>query len=200
MGNFLLIKVAQDVDGRHPDFRHIKNQQVSMNQLDSEREAKLLPIQMMCLWNGMVSINATIFNHIEFRRGLNGKKEDRSAGECSASEITSLCLDMIKYGHNKIMMVPQVKVAYDLETYKFIKHDDTFFTQKYKPDAPHNTEDTNPIQFRNFSKEHECWPYFTGDRGRERHSREEYSELLPTIEHRDINEKRVYGSFTPTVI
>ena len=173
--------VTQDIDGRHPADWEVGQQIPVMNPEDKERHSKLLPIQMMCLWNGMVSLNATIFenSNFTFRRGLNQNKNDDVPGECAASEITTFCLDMIKNGFGKLLMVPQVKVAYTTKAYNLLKFEDNFFTKKYPLNAPHSPEEDIPIEWKPFGKTQDCWPYLTGFRGRENINRGNYEETIP---------------------
>eukprot|EP00835_Amoeboradix_gromovi_P002023 NODE_105_length_19900_cov_0.306550.p8 type:complete len:203 gc:universal NODE_105_length_19900_cov_0.306550:1393-785(-) len=124
--------VTQDVNGTHPEWLELQKGIAAVNPPDRKRVEDLLPVQMMCLWNGMVSINARVFKNIEFRRGLNGRKGDTTPGESSANEITSLCIDMIRHGFDKLVMVPQVKVAYDLPTYDFLKYKDNDFVKSIR--------------------------------------------------------------------
>ncbi len=70
------------------------------------------PAQAMCVWNGVAVLKAGpfIFNNTLFRRGNNRNETLMDAGECSASEITTLCMDFIRNGHTKFLMIPRVKV------------------------------------------------------------------------------------------
>eukprot|EP00834_Sanchytrium_tribonematis_P007697 NODE_740_length_4324_cov_0.793609.p2 type:complete len:409 gc:universal NODE_740_length_4324_cov_0.793609:3994-2768(-) len=169
--------------GKHPTPKQVINQEVvnNQNQDDLERQQDDLPVQMMCLWNGMTVINATIFNYIEFRRGLNGNKNETLPGECSASEITTFCMDLIKNGFGKILMVPSVKVTYDIESYNYIKFYDTDYAKKHPHTMAHRPAEDVPIIWEPLSDTFDCWPYYTGDRGRERHSQEEHTEYLPAV-------------------
>ena len=182
--------VTQDIDGIHPNAHQVNLGEAITNLDDKRRAESLLPVQMLCLWNGMVSINATIFDNIEFRRGLNGKKGDTTAGECSASEITSLCLDLIKHGYGKILMVPQVKVAYNYESFNMMKFEENDFTKKYKLLNPHHPNEDKPIKWKPLPLEQDCWPYYTGDRGRDKVAKGDYLEKLPFILDEPESDKR----------
>ncbi|KAI3633695.1 hypothetical protein MIR68_008642 [Amoeboaphelidium protococcarum] len=93
------------------------------------------PFQVQCCWNGMVVLNANAFvgngNNIKFRREYSSLyqgpllqqykdmfKSDLIYSTCSQSEMNQLCDDFIHAGLNKIVVVPAVKVAYDLHTYQ----------------------------------------------------------------------------------
>ncbi|KAJ2381351.1 hypothetical protein GGI23_007606 [Coemansia sp. RSA 2559] len=69
------------------------------------------PFQVQCCWNGMAVIDARVFagrKGIRFRRGANG--------ECSASECSLLCNDMWGRGFGRLVVVPRVKVSYEMQT------------------------------------------------------------------------------------
>ncbi|KAJ1665471.1 hypothetical protein EV178_003111 [Coemansia sp. RSA 1646] len=69
------------------------------------------PFQVQCCWNGMSVIDARVFagrKGIRFRRGADG--------ECSASECSLLCNDMWARGFGRLVVVPRVKVSYEMQT------------------------------------------------------------------------------------
>ncbi|KAI8320665.1 hypothetical protein GQ54DRAFT_246300, partial [Martensiomyces pterosporus] len=69
------------------------------------------PFQVQCCWNGVAVIDAQVF------RGHNATRFRRSApGECSASECSLLCNDLWTSGYRRAVVVPRVKVAYDIKT------------------------------------------------------------------------------------
>ena len=74
-----------------------------------------VPAQAMCTWNGAALLNAKPFldNDLYFRRGFNRNNTLSDAGECSASEITTLCMDFIRHGYDKFLIVPRVKVFFN---------------------------------------------------------------------------------------
>eukprot|EP00898_Chlorokybus_atmophyticus_P001618 jgi/Chlat1/2457/Chrsp171S02346 len=73
-----------------------------------------LPFPVYCTWNGMVSINAEIFQdkQIQFRFR-------QWRGECSSSEMTHFCEDIWKVYQNstKVVIDPRVLVTYELSKF-----------------------------------------------------------------------------------
>eukprot|EP00835_Amoeboradix_gromovi_P003922 NODE_279_length_11907_cov_0.265244.p3 type:complete len:402 gc:universal NODE_279_length_11907_cov_0.265244:6957-8162(+) len=181
--------VAQDINGNHPGANELGQSKVYIDPHNSINPS--LPVQMMCLWNGMVSIKASVFKNIEFRRGLNGVKGQTQPGECSASEITSLCMDMIKYGFKKILMVPQVKVAYHINSYNKLKYENNTFSFRYPSNKEHGAEEDVPIQWKSLSDNHHCWPYYNKFRNREQNKTDYYMEDLPGRLHHNLTGKRL---------
>ena len=110
--SFYDVWVARDVLGlpltKNP-FDYVTNHTKTLNNIQEG-----LPAQVMCTWNGAALLKADPFlkNGIQFRRGNNRNQSFTEPGECSASEITSLCLDFIKHGYHDFLMIPRVKVGY----------------------------------------------------------------------------------------
>ena len=182
--------VTQDINGRHGHGGG-----PVLHQPDKDRVEKNLPVQMMCTWNGMVAINATIFETLDmgFRRGMNGKKGERTPGECSASEISALCIDMIKNGFGKILMVPDVKVSYGVKAYNILRNEQKDITNLFPYNSPQTPENDIPIEWKPFGQKQDCWPYFDGDRGRDKIEKGNYEEDLPAIAyHVSKNESKTF--------
>ena len=84
---------------------------ISDDEETNERIEQLLPVQLGCVWNGVAVMSIEPFKKgIRFRRGNNVHPNEKESGECAGSECSTLCLDFIKHGFSKIMMVPRVKV------------------------------------------------------------------------------------------
>eukprot|EP00834_Sanchytrium_tribonematis_P000103 NODE_3_length_80033_cov_0.932970.p19 type:complete len:366 gc:universal NODE_3_length_80033_cov_0.932970:3773-4870(+) len=108
--SFYDVWVARDVQGapltKHP-FDYVTNHTRSLRQIQEG-----LPMQAMCTWNGAAVLKSKPFieKNIYFRRGYNRLENLKEAGECSASEITTLCMDLIRNGFDKFLVIPRVKV------------------------------------------------------------------------------------------
>lgn len=72
------------------------------------------PFQVACCWNGGAILHPGPFlNHsIRFRMA---RVEEN---ECSASECSLVCKDFAQSGYDRFLVIPRVKVAYDLRTWK----------------------------------------------------------------------------------
>ncbi|KAF9166717.1 capsular associated protein [Actinomortierella ambigua] len=73
------------------------------------------PFQAYCCWNGMAILDPTPFSqpwHVRFR-------DDSTLidGSCGGSECSILCSDFWDAGFNRVVIVPQVRLGYDLETF-----------------------------------------------------------------------------------
>ena len=70
------------------------------------------PYPVVSCWNGMVVMNANLFQQarLRFRAG--------TSLECSASECELFCRDMWAIGRNKIMITPNVQTAYELPIFE----------------------------------------------------------------------------------
>ncbi|KAJ2658491.1 hypothetical protein IWW48_003980 [Coemansia sp. RSA 1200] len=74
------------------------------------------PFQVQCCWNGMAVIDARVF------AGREGIRFRRSAeSECSASECSLLCNDMWVRGFERLVVVPRVKVSYEIQTRDYLR-------------------------------------------------------------------------------
>ncbi|KAJ2759498.1 hypothetical protein H4S06_002200 [Coemansia sp. BCRC 34490] len=74
------------------------------------------PFQVQCCWNGMTVIDARVF------AGREGIRFRRSAeSECSASECSLLCNDMWVRGFERLIVVPRVKVSYEIQTRDYLR-------------------------------------------------------------------------------
>ncbi|KAJ1646415.1 hypothetical protein J3B02_003070 [Coemansia erecta] len=79
------------------------------------------PFQVQCCWNGLAVIDASVFakpHKIRFRRS--------KPSECSASECSLLCNDMWSAGFQRAVVVPRVKVSYDMTTRDYLRAPDQF--------------------------------------------------------------------------
>ena len=129
--------VARDANGnmfdKGPLFEFVRDEGTK------ERLKRLLPFQVQCCWNGMAVLNAQPFYppfETRFRRDLtkdlaeDDVKTDQMRGvypdeklyeTCSGSEISQLCNDFYSHGFKKAIIVPQVGVAYEWETYRRVQ-------------------------------------------------------------------------------
>ena len=165
--------VAIDTSGRH--LRANCNDDLYWNDKDTKNgQMQQLPIQMMSTWNGMAVLNPKPFlEGVRFRKGLNSFKGMIAApGECSGSECQTLCFDFIKSGYSRIMIVPRVKVAYNIHDYKAL-------AIEFDRNKPFIEEESVKIDWRPFPSQFICQPYLSGHRGRDR-SNFEYLEHLPS--------------------
>ncbi|KAL5039234.1 hypothetical protein BDV3_002616 [Batrachochytrium dendrobatidis] len=69
-----------------------------------------LPISAFSCWNGMTVLNSDPF----YKHNVRFRRSDVDQGECSASECQLLAKDFWTNGFGKVLMVPQVRVVYDL--------------------------------------------------------------------------------------
>ncbi|KAI7830904.1 cryptococcal mannosyltransferase 1-domain-containing protein [Kickxella alabastrina] len=92
------------------------------------------PFQVQCCWNGLAVIDARVFEGpaaIRFRRS--------APKECSASECSLLCNDLWAAGYKRAVVVPRVKVSYDIATRDqlrqpvYFPHDAPFSDQNHPP-------------------------------------------------------------------
>ena len=70
------------------------------------------PYPVMSCWNGMVVMNANLFQQAGLRF------RPATSLECSASECELICRDMWAIGRNKIMITPNVQTAYELPIFE----------------------------------------------------------------------------------
>jgi len=65
------------------------------------------PFQVLCCWNGLLTLRATVFIDLgaRFRRSLNDT-------ECHAAETEIICHDFAALGYPKMLVDPQVTVTY----------------------------------------------------------------------------------------
>ncbi|KAJ2798578.1 hypothetical protein H4S07_005658, partial [Coemansia furcata] len=106
------------------------------------------PFQVQCCWNGISIIDAKVFG------GDDGLRFRRSAeGECSASECSLFCNDMWKHGFNRVVMVPRVKLAYDIEMRDMLRK-----PLYFPADMPYNLPEVEKISFRSGPKKVLCRP------------------------------------------
>ena len=138
---------------------------------------------MSCVWNGMVAMSIEPFEAgIRFRRGNNVRPNIKQHGECAGSECSTLCLDFLKHGFSKIMMVPRVKVAYEHHVFNSLKINDNEFTRKFPINSPRHPDEDKPLQFIDPPKRFECLPYFDGQRGRDPSVGHAYMEEVAYLE------------------
>nr|KAJ3410404.1 capsular associated protein [Polyrhizophydium stewartii] len=69
-----------------------------------------LPVQAYSCWNGMAVMNSAPF----YDHNLRFRRSDAALGECAASECQLIAKDMWMLGYGRILMVPLVRVVYDL--------------------------------------------------------------------------------------
>ncbi|KAJ2099778.1 hypothetical protein GGI09_002619 [Coemansia sp. S100] len=142
---FYDIWITRDMRGEMPrkEMHKISDDEISMVAQMRDR-----PFQVQCCWNGAALIDARAF------QGEDGLRFRRSAeGECSASECSLFCNDMWAKGFRRTVMVPRVKVSYDIETRNMLRTP-TFFPA----DIPFNNPEVDKITFRSGPDEVICFP------------------------------------------
>ncbi|KAJ2735408.1 hypothetical protein IW152_001634 [Coemansia sp. BCRC 34962] len=111
-------------------------------------QMKNRPFQVQCCWNGMAVIDAKVFygkNALRFRRSI--------ADECSASECSLLCNDMWATGYRRAIVVPRVKLSYDIVTRDLLRK-----PFNYPRDVPFSDGQSKQIAFRPGPKTVYCHP------------------------------------------
>ncbi|PIA17328.1 hypothetical protein COEREDRAFT_92019 [Coemansia reversa NRRL 1564] len=96
------------------------------------------PFQVQCCWNGAAVLDANVFrgnNALRFRRS--------SPGECSASECSLLCNDLWEAGYQRALVVPRVKVAYNIKTRDLLRQPSNF-----PRDVPFHDQDPAKMIFK----------------------------------------------------
>jgi len=71
--------------------------------------------------------------------------------ECSMCEISNLCKDFINLGFIKFMVVPRVKVAYDLKIYQMVR-------ESYDIQKTFSKEESQAITFLPLPETQDCQP------------------------------------------
>ena len=94
------------MEARPPFSNHTITQQRVMNGL---------PFSVYCCWNGLVVLNAN-----GFYEGIRFREADYEKNECSASECSLFCNDMWKLNYTKMVMDPNVRLAYDIVSYRTV--------------------------------------------------------------------------------
>ncbi|KAI8924536.1 cryptococcal mannosyltransferase 1-domain-containing protein [Entophlyctis helioformis] len=69
-----------------------------------------LPVQAYSCWNGMAVLNTAPF----YKHNVRFRRSDPAAGECAASECQLIAKDYWAAGYGRVLMVPHVRVVYDL--------------------------------------------------------------------------------------
>ncbi|KAJ2052591.1 hypothetical protein GGI08_004993 [Coemansia sp. S2] len=137
--------VARDIrgEGFMKEVHRISKDDISMVAQMRDR-----PFQVQCCWNGIAVIDAKVF------RSEGGLHFRRSAeGECSASECSLFCNDMWRRGFQRAVMVPRVKLAYDIEVRDMLRKPISF-----PADTPFNLPEVEKISFRSGPKKVLCRP------------------------------------------
>ncbi|KAJ2814067.1 hypothetical protein H4S07_000176 [Coemansia furcata] len=137
--------VSRDMRG---DRVWIELNRLSKDEITQQAQLKNRPFQVQCCWNGVALIDAQVF------QGDDGLRFRRSAeGECSASECSLLCNDMWKRGLRRAIIVPRVKVSYDMTTRKLLREPVNF-----PADLPYNTPEDEKVVFRSGPAKVVCNP------------------------------------------
>ncbi len=108
--------VARDEEGQRfqwgpPFVRHVRGQARAG---DGERRKEVEyedAFPVFCCWNGLAVLDAK-----PFYRGLRFRSV--RPGEGVVSECTNVCTDLWVNGHRKVVVDPQIKLAYDEPTYE----------------------------------------------------------------------------------
>ncbi|KAJ1802909.1 hypothetical protein LPJ77_005503, partial [Coemansia sp. RSA 2523] len=137
--------VSRDMLGRAFKSRY---QSIADDNMALAGQVHNRPFQAQCCWNGMAVLDAQVFDGpkaLRFRRS--------SPGECSASECSLLCNDLWKTGRRRVVVVPRVKVAYNIETRDRLRQPLSF-----PRDAPFGDQPLREITFRPGPKSVYCNP------------------------------------------
>ncbi|KAJ2299816.1 hypothetical protein IWW55_004083 [Coemansia sp. RSA 2706] len=106
------------------------------------------PFQVQCCWNGLAVLDAQVFsgsNALRFRRS--------GPSECSASECSLLCNDLWRAGYQRMLVVPRIKVAYNVETRDRLRQ-----PLNFPRDTPFGDQAPRAITFRPGPKTVYCNP------------------------------------------
>ncbi|KAJ2860571.1 hypothetical protein GGH94_005422 [Coemansia aciculifera] len=137
--------VTRDIRGKAPkkEMHRLTKDDLSMVAQMRDR-----PFQVQCCWNGAAVIDARVFH------GDDGLRFRRSAeGECSASECSLFCNDMWAKGFRRTVMVPRVKVSYDIRTRDMLR-----MPAFFPADTPFNSPAVEKITFRSGPDKVACRP------------------------------------------
>ena len=111
---FYDLRLARDEEGQRfqwgpPFVRHVRGQ-AREGEGEAEVEYKeAFPV--FCCWNGLVVLNAgPFYQGLRFRSVRPGEKV--------VSECSNVCTDLWVNGHRKVVLDPQIKLAYDEPTYE----------------------------------------------------------------------------------
>ena len=99
----------RDVNGQ----KYIK-EKISKDSVTAKRMKLSLPTQVMCSFSGLSVYNAKAFTEdgVRIRRGKDIYKADHpEAGECSNEIPLTICMDFIKFGYIKHVIVPTAQVS-----------------------------------------------------------------------------------------
>ncbi|KAJ2022141.1 hypothetical protein IWW57_004644 [Coemansia sp. S610] len=136
--------VARDIQGEQLD-REV--QILSSDDITMSAEMRDRPFQVQCCWNGMAVIDAKVF------RGDDGLRFRRSAkDECSASECSLFCNDLWRKGFKRVVMVPRVKLSYDIPSRNMLRK-----PLYFPADLPYNNPEIE-ISFRPGPEKVHCMP------------------------------------------
>lgn len=160
--------VARDVDGR-PFNKRPLDAFVQHEQSAAKLKQKS-PFQVYCCWDGMVVLNPKVFveSNIRFRREHSVIKQPegpqlQSEGKldifaflmqqptyekCSGSEMTQFCRDLASSGYHRRIIVPTVRVAYDLQ----------IFTELCPYTETHSAEEDELVEYVGEPKSQFCHP------------------------------------------
>ncbi|KAJ2385584.1 hypothetical protein H4S02_004256 [Coemansia sp. RSA 2611] len=106
------------------------------------------PFQVQCCWNGMAVIDAKVFH------GDDGLRFRRSTkDECSASECSLFCNDLWRKGFSRVIMVPRVKLSYDIPSRNMLRK-----PLYFPADLPYNSPEIEKISFRPGPEKVHCMP------------------------------------------
>ncbi|KAJ2813554.1 hypothetical protein FBU31_007428, partial [Coemansia sp. 'formosensis'] len=137
--------VARDMHGQK--LWH-QPQTISKDETTLLAQMRDRPFQVQCCWNGAALIDAQVF------RGDDGLRFRRSAeGECSASECSLFCNDMWKRGFRRAIIVPRVKVSYEIKIRNKLREPIHF-----PADLPYNRPEAEKVTFRSGPASVICYP------------------------------------------
>ncbi|KAJ1821553.1 hypothetical protein GGH91_001192 [Coemansia sp. RSA 2671] len=137
--------VARNIQGEQLD-REV--QILSSNDTTMSAEMWGRPFQVQCCWNGMAVIDAKVFH------GDDGLRFRRSTkDECSASECSLFCNDLWRKGFSRVIMVPRVKLSYDIPSRNMLRK-----PLYFPADLPYNSPEIEKISFRPGPEKVHCMP------------------------------------------
>ncbi|KAJ3289531.1 capsular associated protein [Borealophlyctis nickersoniae] len=106
--------VARNLDGQ--EFLKSPWNAFTSSSLSDARLMQNLPFQAQCCWNGGAILRPTAI----LRDRIRFRSANLPTHECAASECSLLCNDFIRSGWDRVLVVPNVKYAYEKEVHEEI--------------------------------------------------------------------------------
>lgn len=167
-GGFYDTWVAKDMNGNH----YNKEPFYTTDRVAANRIRLMNPTQCVCTWNGAVMLRAAPFldhnlkyclkplitlfpNDPRYYAMNKAHPKSKLYEECSQSEMSQMCKDMINLGFTRFVIVPRVKVAYKFDTYEKIR-------KQYKFDIPFGFDENTTMNFLPMPLSQDCEPLVKG--------------------------------------